>query len=560
MSIVHFRRGGFRLVFPVPLLVLPGARSRVPEADWMILRHVRNPRPFPWFAVLLALGLGLRFYHYIHNHVVWHDEAALINNVLAKSVQEYFGPLYYSEAAPPLFLGLEKVAALTLGTGTYSLRLVPFVATCVAFVALAFMARRVLPAAAVPWFVLLLATSDRLLWHACEAKPYAIDVLIACGLLATLLWPAPHETATEQQRQSALLRRLLVYAALCPILIFLSFPACFLLGAVALAWLPELLRVRRPHLFVLYGVFLVLLGGSFLLLLTGPVRAQRDTTLLDCWQSYFPSWDQPWRIPGSLVMRLTEVFRYAAEPVGNLLAVPAVFGAVVLWHTGQRRVLAFLLLPLGMTAFAWLAGQYPFGATRVMVFSAPAALYLIAAGLPAMFAWLVRHIRFASVLLAVVLLVPAGQAAYRIAVPWLRLDSAEPAAFVLRHRRADEPVLGTLWEHTYYFHNLGPLYRQLRPPKNYPPTLPELFDCQTGHVDDEGRHVTGLWVVGLPGEVERPDTVQGIPPAGSWAVVERFVFKDMTVLHLQRKNGTAGDRVVAVGVSQEAAPTNPKEE
>ena len=354
------------------------ARSPVPEVEPMTLRL---PWPFPWFACLLVLGLGLRGTHYLLNPVVWHDEAALINNVLGKDFPEYFGRLYYSEAAPPLFLGLEKAAAVALGSSTYALRLLPFLASCAAFVGLAFLGRRLLPAEAVPWLVLLLGTSDRLLWHTCEAKPYAVDLLLAVGLLATLVGPQHPETATEAQRLAALRRRLLLYTALSPFLIFLSFPACFLLGAVALAWLPEVLRLRRPALFALYGLFGVVLCGSFLSLLLGPVRAQRDETLLDCWQTYFPTWDRPWRRAGCLACPL---YRGAPLRRGADWQSPRRRGGGRRRGPvarGQRRVLVFLLLPLAMTGLAWLVRQYPFGATRVMVFAAPAALLLISAGL-----------------------------------------------------------------------------------------------------------------------------------------------------------------------------------
>ena len=60
--------------------------------------------------------------------------------------------------------------------------------------------------------------------------------------------------------------------------------------------------------------------GSFWLLLMGPIHAQRDDRLLDCWQSVFPRWDRPWTVPGWLLQRLTEVLRYAYEPVGNASA------------------------------------------------------------------------------------------------------------------------------------------------------------------------------------------------------------------------------------------------
>jgi hypothetical protein len=51
--------------------------------------------------------------------------------------------------------------------------------------------------------------------------------------------------------------------------------------------------------------------------------------------------------------------------------------------------------------------------------------------------------------------------------------------------------------------------------------------------------------VGLRGEIERPETVERVPPQGAWEVVGQFAFKDMTALHLQRKMQIANDRFMA---------------
>ena len=105
----------------------------------------------PGFGILLAVGLGLRCYHYLSNPPVWHDEEALMVNVLTKGFGEHLGPLYYSEAAPPGFLWAEKLVALTAGDSTFAFRLLPLLASCAALVGAALLARRVLPAAAVLW-------------------------------------------------------------------------------------------------------------------------------------------------------------------------------------------------------------------------------------------------------------------------------------------------------------------------------------------------------------------------------------------------------------------------
>ena len=59
--------------------------------------------------------MGLRSYHYLRGPAVWHDEAALIVNVLEKDYAGLLGPLRFHEAAPPLFLWLEKAVSNTLG-------------------------------------------------------------------------------------------------------------------------------------------------------------------------------------------------------------------------------------------------------------------------------------------------------------------------------------------------------------------------------------------------------------------------------------------------------------
>ncbi len=488
----------------------------------------RVAQPLPWLVFALAVGLSLRCYHYLSNPPVWHDEAALIVNVLGKNFTELLGPLFYSEAAPPLFLWLERAVALGLGDSTYALRLFPFLASCVAFLASVALARHLLPAWGVVWFALLLGCSDRLLWHCCEAKPYAVDVLLAVGMLATFV-------GRRADDDPLLFRQLVLYASLSPLLIFLSFPACFLLGGAALVLLPAVLRSRSRRIWGTYILFGVLLCGSFLLLVVGPVHAQKNEYMLNCWNDNFPDWNKPWKLPQTALVRLTELFRYASEPIGNVLSVFAVVGAVWLWRTGQRKVLAYLVLPIGLTAVAWLAHQYPLGAARVVVFAAPAALLLVAAGLPPTFGWLRKHAWPASLVAAGLLLFPVFQSAYRVVVPWSRLDSAQAAALVLQKRQTSEPVLGSLWEHTYYFRKLGPLYRVLDPQPTEPPTLPLTSPVGLPHgVDGQPAPLTSVWIVCMRAGEDLDWCKHKLKPTKGWSLTERFPFANMVVLHLTR--------------------------
>src|SRR5207248_1618673 len=113
----------------------------------------------------------------------------------------------------------------TLGDSEYALRLVPFAASCLALVLFAAAAPRVLGRHAAVLAVGLFAVSDRLLWHATEAKSYSLDVLVAVAagwwFVRTRSWP--------------LWRRCLPAALFAPVAIWVSYPACFVVGGLLVA-------------------------------------------------------------------------------------------------------------------------------------------------------------------------------------------------------------------------------------------------------------------------------------------------------------------------------------
>src|SRR5690242_2727085 len=80
--------------------------------------------------LLVAAGISIRAIHFFRDPSVWHDEAALVLNVLQKGYGELLGPLRFAEAAPPLFLWIERAVSLSLGDTSLALRFVPFIASC----------------------------------------------------------------------------------------------------------------------------------------------------------------------------------------------------------------------------------------------------------------------------------------------------------------------------------------------------------------------------------------------------------------------------------------------
>jgi hypothetical protein len=365
--------------------------------------------------------------------------------------------------------------------------------------------------------VLLFACSDRLLWHCCEAKPYAVDVLAATALLFTL-------TCTTTW---SINWQLLLYACLSPVLVFLCYPACFLMGGMALTLLPAVRRARRPLTWTGYILFVVVLGVSFLFLLTGPIQAQRDERLLDCWADMFPCWDRPWTVPGWLGVKCTEVVRYTCEPIGNFLAPLAIFGAIGLWRSGQKRLTAFCCWPVTLAALAGLAGKYPFAATRVMVFATPACLLLVAAGLAVFFARLRYYGWVGPAALAGICLFPAAQALYRAACPWPRFGSARATSFVRARCRPGELVAGTSWEHEYYFRNGWMGYHSLIPTPSCPDPHPVVTE-----LTKESR----LWLVASgKTEGDRQNFLDEIVKANDLYPIGRYDFERTSVFYLAPK-------------------------
>jgi hypothetical protein len=460
----------------------------------------------PGVGIWLTAGLALRLFHYLRDPSLWHDEAALVMNVLRKSYAELLGPLSYSEAAPPLFLWLEKAVSSLFGDSLPSLRLLPFLANCLALVGVVACGRRVLPAAAAPWAALFAACSDAVLWHACEAKPYSVDLLVAAGLLALVVfgrdWPFD--------------RLLAVAALVAPVVVLLSYPGCFLLGGLAL-WLgPQVVRRRQASSRLLYGLFLAGVGSAFLLLWLGPARAQRDDRLLRCWVETFPNWERPGTVPGWLAVRLSDVFRYACVPTGNALFPVALAGACVLWRRGERRLVAFLAAPVALAAVAGLLCQYPFGAFRVLVFAAPACWIFTGAGVPAGFLALRRLGRWGPAALAVLIFFPVALAGYRALVPWKRADTGPAAAYVRARIRPEEPLVGNAWEDAYYFRDGRVRY---------------LLSETLGPLPCER-----LWVLVTTDDAEaRRAILKKVQVRGPWRVLEMKSFRYITAHHLERE-------------------------
>jgi len=453
------------------------------------------------FRIVVFLGLALRAFHYLRCPSVWHDEAALIVNVLGLSFRDMLGPLLHAEAAPPLFLMIERAVVLLFGEGEYALRLVPFLASCLALVLFADLARRTLDLWTAVLAVGLFAASDRLLWHACEAKPYAIDVLIAVaaawGFVRGETWP--------------LWKRCLPAAVLAPVALWVSFPACFILGGLLLALAP-LARTASWGNRAAFSLLVVVIGAAFVALALGPAAAQRNPDMEACWAGHFPNWSRPWTVPLWAVAGTFEVARYCLLPFGQVMLVFAVVGAISLTRTRAGLVVA-LAAPLGLALVAALLHKYPYGGSRLEVFAAPALCLLGAEGVRRSALWAAPRSRVGAVIVVLIALVPIGQTLYRTVKPWERAAHNDAAAHVLRHRTEGDAILVNHWEDEYYFRHAA--------------------NWRGWNGTFEPRDLTAkrIWIVlAMDHESERFP----FPPPAGWHVAEATLFRRVTVFRLER--------------------------
>jgi hypothetical protein len=474
-----------------------------------------NRRRWEFWAIftLVLCGLALRSYHYLRCPEIWHDEAALVVNALEKDFGALLGPLRFHEAAPPGFLWAERLVTLFLGDDLYSLRLLPFLASCAALILMVPLSRRWLPPAARPWALLLFAFSEQLCWHSCEAKPYATDVLTAMILL--LIWSRDEISAPW---------RLLAAAVLAPILLPVSFPSCFVYGALLTAAMPSVWREQRLASWLSYSALAIVVGVVFLCLLLGPVRAQRDGPMEGCWTQFFADWNHPWSVPTWALIQTSEAFRYCFKPLGQVLALAALLGAVVMVRSGRGERVVLLALPLGLALIAACLQRYPYGGARVIVYATPGLSILIAAGVGVL--WRRRFVGSVSlrVALALVLLLPIPIALYRAAVPWERPAAAAAADFVASQRRPDDVVVGNDGIHAYYCRRMG-----------------RAFTCG-GFCETPRPSGERVWVLytDLKPHEQRLHDAQSLAP-GHWRVLQSRAFHYTSVVLLARNHGANGD-------------------
>ena len=324
----------------------------------------------------LLLGIAIRLSQYLSGRSLWFDEVAVILNLQERSYGELLGSLNYDQAAPPLFLWIEKFALETLGNNEYSLRLYPLLGGLLSLIVFYHFTRKYALGWARPIAILLFSTIGYVVYFASELKPYSWDVTVGMLLFVSISAIATPKPNTN---------RLIGVGLLGAISIWLSFPSILIMAGIEAAnwlklklwkasradWRAFLLR-RVP----LYTAWLMSLVGLYVMVIS---KTLAETDLSASWADRYPEnwYDLMWGIDA--LGRFFYRPLYYSTPFDGIAMVVFVIGLVHLWRKRGWQ-LTYLGAPFIVTMLASYLQQYPFQ-DRLILFLVPYSLVILGEGM-----------------------------------------------------------------------------------------------------------------------------------------------------------------------------------
>lgn len=414
-----------------------------PDRSW------RGWRPVLWGIV--AIGVATRLIQYAGNRSLWRDEAMLAANIIRRSSAELLQPLDYAQTAPAGFLLLERLAVSLFGDTEAALRLYPLLVGCLSLPLFWALARRSVPAAAVPVALLLVAISGRLIYYSSEVKQYASDVFFTILLLLTAFWVREHRLTVAPLAGLGLAGG----AAL-----WFSQPAVFVMAGVAFSLVILNAREQRwrdlVRLLAVFASWIVLGAPSLWLSLRSLDPGAAEHMQEYWWESF---WPLPPRSLGELLWLPHAGHAFLVDTAGlsRYWVALLLLAAGCVWSLRRRTDTALLLLTPFLFALAASALRlYPFGTIRplrdpffagngrVLLFLLPPLFLLIAAGFAYLRGQWGRWGRVLAYSVLVLLLYPPVYAVMRD-LPYDREEVRPLVAHLAEHRRSGDAIYVYSW-------------------------------------------------------------------------------------------------------------------
>jgi hypothetical protein len=383
--------------------------------------------------LIVLLGAGIRFRQFLVGRSLWVDEAALALNIVNRSPSELLLPLDFLQGAPAGFLLLAKGATEIGDTSELWLRLVPFLSSILILILFPLITRRFLSPPGILMGLALLALSSQLIDYATETKQYATDVVATVFGLTIY-------TGIRAKPLAAGRSILLALAGV--VMVWLSHPAVFVLGAVGLVALIEKWgsgdRRQILWLAVIGASWVAAFTAMYLLTLDDLTQNER---LAQFWGGGFP----PSLASGmGLVTWLWHKFHALSHMTLGVvyagLASLALIAGLVSFFRRDKALLGVLAGPVILMLIAATLRAYPF-ADRLLLYTAPLIAILIAEGT----VLLVNSLRPVSRILAyavpiLILFQPSIQAWELIKNPQYKEELRPVLAYIDGNRRQEDHI------------------------------------------------------------------------------------------------------------------------
>ncbi|MBA4190287.1 MAG: hypothetical protein C0467_20060 [Planctomycetaceae bacterium] len=439
---------------------------------------------------LVLLGIGLRLVPMIQNRNLWIDEAMIALNLVERSPARLLEPLDWNQGAPAGFLLATKATITLIGESEWGLRLFPFAASVFGLIGFAWLARRMLPAAAGTLALTLMAVNPVLVSYSAECKQYALDAAIAIGLFG-VAFGLLHGASGGW--------RYAVLAVSGAVAVWFSHPAAFVLGGIGTALFVDAAftrdRRRTVASVATIGCWLASFVACYLLTLRHLGNSQY---LLDYWAGHFLP--LPPTSPGDLAWIVDHYFGFFAYPggfaggefkVGAVAALLGLVGIGAFWRD-RWQVAVAMVVPVLLVLVASGLHKYPF-AGRLLLFLVPLAVLAVARGASEIVSALSPSHPFAATgLLGVLLVAPLFETAQEFLRPSRHEQITEVLAEVRSRVQPGDRV--------YLYYNAAPAFTFYTRTEPFPVAVTvgtENRQRRTGY-RDELRKFAGeprVWVV-----------------------------------------------------------------
>jgi len=346
--------------------------------NWAFLSRFLTSRKFP--LLLILLGIILRLSNYIYNRSLWVDEAWVANDILTRTFKEIFlNKVNYVglPAIPPAgFLLIEKSLVNIGGNSEYVLRLFPFLCGALAVILYWALLKKWTSQITAVMALSLFIFTGSLINYSAQCKQYSGEVMVAIVL---------YLAAVYFQAKAASTGRVLIFALIGMIGMYISHTAIFILGGIAITqtlflFNSEERKVRWGYLFtyILWAACFILIYVVYLKVMVDKNTPMGKFCINSTLTHFMPSggifslggWEWIWK-------NTLDCFQ---DPLGVspiLLALSMfLLGAIGIFKI-DKRIFLMLVLPMVLMIVASGLRKYPFYG-RFLLFLVPAALLFMA--------------------------------------------------------------------------------------------------------------------------------------------------------------------------------------